>query len=116
MPAELTIVGTVQKVGVRVWNEKRTPFLVIDVTDKPEYPTSVAVEFYGKSASAVDGVAAGATVEIEARVSSRAAASGDRYFTTVNGWKCKVIGEAAQTAPQATDPAATGARDEAIPF
>ena len=93
------------------------PILLLDVTEKAEYPAVLAVEFFGKQAEKAEGVAAGDLVAVEFRLDSREWKG--RYFTSASGFRCEVVAARAPVAPaEPAEPAAdlVGETDEAMPF
>ena len=102
-------------------NGKKFWQVVVQTSDKPvEYPSPVAVEFWGDKVEMANGLTEGSEVEIHVNIRGREWS--DKYYTSVGGWKVDVIRDTTVT-PEILDAAdkaqadmSTDDSSEILPF
>lgn len=71
-------------------NGKKFWQVVVQTSDKPvEYPSPVAVDFWGDKVEMAQGLTAGSEVEIHVNIRGREWS--DKYYTSLGGWKVDII-------------------------
>ena len=103
-------------------NGKKFSQVVVQTSDKPvEYPSPVAVEFWGDKVELATGLTAGSEVEIHVNIRGREWS--DKYYTSLSGWKVDVIRDTTITPEivQAAEEAQTAHNakvedDDTLPF
>ena len=63
--------------------------VVVEASDKPEYPNPVAVDFWGDKVEMVSGLTEGSEVEIHVNIRGRE--YNGNYYTSLTGWKVDLI-------------------------
>lgn len=89
----MEVKATIKKVvSKQLSNGKSKTICVLDVTDNPQYPKELAIEFMPKVEEAFNksNPTAGMTVEASLNVNSREYKG--NYFTAATAWKVNVIG------------------------
>jgi len=92
----------VKKVTKETYGDNKTKYqVVLDITEKQEYPKMLALSFIGKSADKVveHNLVAGTKVKIAFDVESRE--YNGKYYTDAKGYKIEVLG-ASKTSPNTT--------------
>jgi len=98
--------------------------VVVQTSDKPvEYPSPVAVDFWGDKVELATGLTEGSEVEIHVNIRGRQWQ--DKYYTSISGWKVDVTRDVTVTqeildaADEAQASVANNATDDAssqLPF
>ena len=89
----MEVTGAVKKVTKETYGDSKTKYqVVLDITEKQEYPKMLALSFIGKSADKVveHNLVAGTKVKIAFDVESRE--YNGKYYTDAKGYKIEVIG------------------------
>lgn len=98
----MEVTGSVKKVTKETYGDSKTKYqVVLDTTEKQEYPKMLALSFIGKSADKVveHNLVAGTKVKIAFDVESRE--YNGKFYTDAKGYKIEVIG-ASKTSPNTT--------------
>ena len=101
----MEVKATIKKVvSKQLSNGKSKTICVLDVTDNPQYPKELAIEFMPKVEEAFNksNPTAGMTVEASINVTSREWQG--NYFTTATAWKVNVIGQGKKQPQPAMQP------------
>lgn len=82
-----TITGTIQKITPieKVTDTFSLRNLVLDITENPDYPTVVAIQFSNQKIEDLNNYKAGDKVEVSYNVKSREYK--DKYYTSLSGWR-----------------------------
>jgi hypothetical protein len=89
----MEVTGQVKRVNREIYGDNKTKYQVIlDTTEKQEYPKMLALTFIGKSADKVveHNLVAGTKVKIAFDVESRE--YNGKYYTDAKGYKIEVLG------------------------
>jgi len=98
----MEVTGMVKKVTKETYGDNKTKYqVVLDITEKQEYPKMLALSFIGKSADKVveHNLVAGTKVKIAFDVESRE--YNGKFYTDAKGYKIEVLG-ASKTSPNTT--------------
>ena len=89
----MEVTGQVKRVNREIYGDNKTKYQVIlDTTEKQEYPKMLALTFIGKSADKVveHNLVAGTKVKISFDIESRE--YNGKYYTDAKGYKIEVLG------------------------
>ena len=89
----MEVTGQVKRVNREIYGDNKTKYQVIlDTTEKQEYPKMLALTFIGKSVDKVveHNLVAGTKVKIAFDVESRE--YNGKYYTDAKGYKIEVLG------------------------
>lgn len=89
----MEVTGQVKRVNREIYGDNKTKYQVIlDTTEKQEYPKMLALTFIGKSADKVveHNLVAGTKVKIAFDVESRE--YNGKYYTDAKGYNIEVLG------------------------
>jgi len=89
----MELTATIKKVSRETYGDNKTKYtIVLDTTEKQEYPKILAITFAGKSAEKVveHNLVAGTKVKIAFDVESRE--YNGKYYTDAKGYKIEVLG------------------------
>ena len=97
---KIKIIGEVKEYGAKGFRKAE---LILDVTEKPEYPQFVNLEFTQDNTDLLSKFSVGDSVKVSINLGGREWVNPQgeaKYFNSIVGWRIEAVGSASST-PQA---------------
>jgi hypothetical protein len=112
---KIKIIGEVKEFGA---NAFRKAELILDVTENPEYPQFVNVDFTQDKCDLLNSYKVGQSVNVSINLGGREWINPQgeaKYFNSVTGWRIEAVTQAEPSQPIAAPNLSQGAEDD-LPF
>jgi hypothetical protein len=111
---KIKIIGEVKEYGAKGFRKAE---LILDVTEKSEYPQFVNLEFTQDNTDLLSKYKVGDTVKVSINLGGREWINPQgeaKYFNSITGWRIEEVGSAPSTAQAPAEP--LGEEPDDLPF